>query len=373
VPAGNVLVVNTGSSSLKLSLLDPSDLVLFAADLAIPDGDVQAATAQALAGLAQPVHAVGHRVVHGGDRYTGPVLVDPQVRERLEALVPLAPLHQPAALAGLDAATRLLPGVPNVACFDTAFHATLPPAAHTYPVPASWRDRYGLRRYGFHGLSHAHVAHRVSALADTGTAQGAAQRRLVSCHLGAGASLAAIRGGRCIDTTMGFTPLDGLMMATRSGSIDPGAVLWLLRQPGMSAADVEAGLEHESGFVGLTGSADQRQVLEAGDPVAQLAVDVYLHRLRAGIAAMAAALGGLDVLAFTGGVGEHAPVVRARAAAGLAFLGIGVDAALNSGSTEPAPDREIGSADARVRTFVVRAREDLQIAREVRRVSLGPG
>jgi acetate kinase len=276
------------------------------------------------------------------------------VAAALEALTVLAPLHQPKSLAALAAVRRARPGLPEVACFDTAFHAGLPPAATTYALPAAWRERWPLRRYGFHGLSHAWAARR------------AGDGRVVTCHLGAGASLAAVRDGRCLDTTMGFTPLEGLVMATRSGSVDPGLLLWLLEQTDMSERDLAEALEHESGLRGLAGTSDMREVLAAaarGEPAATLARDVYIHRLRAGIAAMAAALGGLDTLVFTGGVGERAPEVRARAAEGLGFLGVALDAAANAGATG---DAEIGAPGAPARTLVVEAREDLEIARAVR-------
>ena len=245
---------------------------------------------------------------------------------------------------------RALPDVPAVACFDTAFHATLPAAAATYALPREWRERFGLRRFGFHGLSHAYASRRAAA------------PRVVSCHLGAGASLAAVRDGICVDTTMGFTPIEGLVMATRAGSVDPGLLLWLLRH-GLDADALERGLDREGGIKGLAGDADMRAVLARDDDDARLAIDVYVHRLRAGIAAMAAALGGLDTLVFTGGVGEHAPEIRARTAAGLGFLGLELDAEANANTTA---DAEIGAPDARARTLVVTAREDLEVARQVR-------
>ena len=264
----------------------------------------------------------------------------------------------------MDAVGAALPGVPAVACFDTAFHATLPPAAFTYALPAAWRERWGLRRFGFHGLSHSWIARRLPELAGGGPAP----RRVVSCHLGAGASLCAIDGGRSVDTTMGFTPLEGLVMATRSGSVDPGMLLWLLEREAVTEREMAAALEHESGLAGLAGTADMREVLAragAGDPASELAVEVYLHRLRAAIAAMVAALGGIDALAFTGGVGEHAPEIRARAVAGLAFLGIGIDELRNR---EVAGDAELTAAGATVRTFVIGAREGLEMARQARAV-----
>jgi acetate kinase len=343
-----VLVVNAGSSSLKLRLLGPRDELETERDLAPDDG---AALQAALAGMPAP-DAVGHRVVHGGARFRDAVRVDDGVAAALRELTDLAPLHQPAALAGMAAVGRALPDVPAVACFDTAFHATLPAAAATYALPAEWRERFGLRRFGFHGLSHAYASRRAAA------------PRVVSCHLGAGASLAAVRDGVCVDTTMGFTPMEGLVMATRAGSVDPGLVLWLLRH-GVGADALEQGLDREGGLRGLAGDGDMRAVLAREDGDARLALDVYVHRLRAAVAAMAAALGGLDALVFTGGVGEHAPEVRARTAAGLGFLGVQLDAEAN---VQAGADAEIGAPGAPARALVVTAREDLEVARQVRDV-----
>jgi len=343
-----VLVVNAGSSSLKLRLVGADDELVGTRDLA-PDDDV----GPALDALGE-ADAAGHRVVHGGERFSAPALIDDGVAAALEELTALAPLHQPKSLAALAAVRAARPGLPEVACFDTAFHAGLPAAASTYALPAVWRERWPLRRYGFHGLSHAWASRR------------AGSGRVVTCHLGAGASLAAVHGGRCVDTTMGFTPLEGLVMATRSGSVDPGLLLWLLERTGMTERELAEALEHESGLKGLAGTADMREVLAAaarGEEAATLALDVYVHRLRAGIAAMTAALGGVETLVFTGGVGERAPEVRARAADGLAFLGVHVDAERNIAGVQ-----EIGADGAPVRVLVVEAREDLEIARGVRAV-----
>lgn len=320
--------------------------------------------------VAQAVHhagsidAVGHRIVHGGTMFTEPVLLDRNVEQRLRDLTDLAPLHQPKSLAAMDAVNRALPDVPAVACFDTAFHATIPPVAATYALPSEWRARWGLKRYGFHGLSHAYASRRAAQMLD----RSPMGLRVVTCHLGAGASLCAVRDGRSVDTTMGFTPLEGLVMATRSGSVDPGLVLWLEEHAGTPASELAATLENRSGLLGLAGTDDMRMVLEradAGDPDARLAVDVYEHRLRAGIAEMTAALGGLDALVFTGGVGERSPPIRRLAVDGLAFLGVGLDFARNDAQE---PDREIGADGAAARTLVIEAREDLQMAREVRSV-----
>jgi acetate kinase len=358
-----ILVVNAGSSSLKLRLLGDDDDVLGTEDLGPVDGLGDGELGGALDSLGR-FDAVGHRIVHGGERFREPVVVDDDVRAELETLTTLAPLHQPKSLAALDAVTGLAPGVPAVACFDTAFHATLPPAAATYAVPAEWRDGLHVRRYGFHGLSHAYAARRAAAvLGHAG--------RLVTCHLGAGASLAAVHDGRCVDTTMGFTPLEGLVMATRSGTVDPGAVLWLITHHGLGPQAVADTLEHQSGLLALAGTADMATVVGAGqrgEPAAALALDVYVHRLRAAIAAMVAGLGGLDALVFTGGVGENAPAVRAAAVAGLGFLGATLDDRRNDEAVGAAvaPEADVTADGSTVRTLVVAAREDLEIARGVR-------
>jgi acetate kinase len=390
-PPHRVLVVNAGSSSLKLRVLGApgagSDEVTAAADLpavggALGGGADNAAIKEAI-GSFGPVDAVGHRVVHGGTLYAAPVVVTPEVRRRLETLTDLAPLHQPKSLAALDAVTAVLPDTPAVACFDTAFHATIPESAATFALPAEWRARWTLRRYGFHGLSHAYVSRRAAELTGRPAADGLATEltgdpspvapdrlRVVTCHLGAGASLAAVHGGRSVDTTMGFTPLDGLVMATRSGSVDPGLVLWLEEHAGMPPGELAATLESRSGLLGLTGTSDMREVLAravAGDARAALGRDVYLHRLRGCIAAMAAALDGLDALVFTGGVGERSAEIRSRAAGGLGFLGVHVDEARNCDGGD-FDDYEISAPGAGVRTFVIAAREDKQIAGEVRTV-----
>ncbi|KOX20646.1 acetate kinase [Saccharothrix sp. NRRL B-16348] len=348
------MVVNAGSSSLKLRLLSADDEVERTADVE-PD---PARLEDVLEDWPTP-DAVGHRVVHGGTRFTDPVVLDDLVRQALVDLTSLAPLHQPKSLAGLDSVHRLLPQVPAVACFDTAFHTTIPAAAATYAVPREWRDRYAIRRYGFHGLSHAHCARRVAELVSPGL-------RLVTCHLGAGASLAAVADGRSVDTTMGFTPLEGLVMATRSGTVDPGLVLWLEEHEELTPHEVATALEEESGLTALAGTGDLREIDAAaarGDPDAVLALDVYTHRLVGGVAAMAAALGGLDVLAFTGGVGEKSATVRRRAAERLGFLGVTIDPERNE---HVDGDTDITGPAARARTLVVTAREDLEIAHGTR-------
>ncbi len=363
-----VLVVNAGSSSLKLSLLDEHDHLHHAADVPLQPGQVDEATLRAELERGGHVDAVGHRIVHGGSELVDPTLIDAAVLRQLYALADLAPLHQPAALRALEVVARLLPGIPQVGCFDTAFHASIPAAAATYALPVEWRTRWNLRRFGFHGLSHAYASTRAAELGG----QAIETMRIVTCHLGAGASLAAVADGRSVDTTMGFTPLEGLVMATRSGSVDPGLMLWLIDHAGVTSSELQDALEHRSGLLGLTGIAEMEDALaaeEAGDANAELGVAVYLHRLRAGIAAMASAMDGLDALVFTGGVGENARSIRARAADGLGFLGIAVDPDRNAAAQL---DAEIGPADALVRVFAIRAREDIEIARGVRR-ALGSG
>jgi acetate kinase len=348
----HVLVVNAGSSTLKLSVLGPGDEVLDAAVLD-PDDDDRLAAFVTGAGT---VDAVGHRVVHGGGAFTGPVRVTGEVVTRLRALVPLAPLHQPGALAALDAVTALLPGVPAVACFDTAFHATIPRAAYLYAVPAAWRERWALRRFGFHGLSHAGAARRAAALSG-----GIRPWRVVTCHLGAGSSLCAVRDGRSVDTTMGFTPLEGLVMATRSGTVDPGLVLWLVEQAGLAPAEVRAGLGERGGLAALAGGRGDLRDIPPGDE----AYAVWLHRARRELGAMVAVLEGLDVVVFTGGIGEHQPRVRADLVTGLAWLGAALDPARNDAPPDGGGD--VSGPGSRVRVLVVPAREDVEIAAQVRR------
>jgi acetate kinase len=356
--------VNAGSSSLKLSLLSAEDRLLFSSSLPSSSGQVDEQALRTELERAGGVDMVGHRIVHGGSEFVEPVLIDEPVLSRLQALVDLAPLHQPKSLRALELVSRVLLDLPQVGCFDTAFHAHLPAAASTYALPAEWRNRWDLRRFGFHGLSHAYASRRAAELMQ----QPLQGLRTVTCHLGAGASLAAVEDGVSVDTTMGFTPLEGLVMATRSGSLDPGLILWLEEHVGIPPEELAAALEYRSGLLGLTGSADMQAILAAeenGDADATLAIGVYLHRLRASIAAMAAAMDGLDALVFTGGVGENSPTIRARAAAGLRFLGVRLDPVRNG---RAGLDTEVGMPDAPVRAFVIKAREDLQIAEDVRRV-----
>jgi acetate kinase len=367
-PRMRILVVNAGSSTLKLAVLDDGDLVVGSTTIDPWVGADDTDSIKDFVERNKPVDAVGHRIVHGGARFGEPVRLTPAVHTALEALTDLAPLHQPRALAGIEAVGSALPGVPMVGCFDTAFHRSMPAAAATYALPSSWQERFGLRRFGFHGLSHAYAARRTAQLVRSEVRD----LRIVTCHLGAGASLCAVSGGVSVDTTMGFTPLEGVVMATRSGSVDPGLLLWLLQARGIGVDELAQTLEHSSGLAGMTStSGDMREVqaaADAGQPASLLAIEVYVHRLRGAIAAMAAAMSGIDVLAFTGGVGEHHPRLRDAAAAGLGFLGVGVDPQANAETTADADITEPGSS---TRAVVVTSREDLEIARQVRQVVIG--
>jgi acetate kinase len=337
--------MNAGSTSVKLAV--------------VGDGGEVAAIQEAgdaPAGLA----AVGHRVVHGGERFREPLVLDDAAVAALDGLSALAPLHNGPALRMVREARERFPAIPHVAVFDTAFHATIPEEASTYAVPRRWREM-GVRRYGFHGISVEWSAERAAALL------GARPARLVVCHIGGGASASAVRDGRSVDTTMGFSPLEGLVMATRAGSLDPDIPLHLILRRGLAPEVVECAINEESGLVALAGSGDMREVEAAaggGDPAAARALAVHDHRLAAAVGALAASLGGLDALVFTGGAGEGSARLRAEAAGRLAHLGVAVDPARNA---EVAPDAEISAPGAGVRTLVVRAREEIVIARAVRR------
>jgi len=342
--------------------LDADDAVRFSRDL---DSDGLKVLGALGGGLDESkLEAVGHRVVHGGSLFSRTVVITDEILEQIESLEELAPLHQAAAVDGIHRARRAFPNLQHVACFDTSFHSDMPAAASTYAVPLRWRERLGVRRYGFHGLSHAYASRRAAEL----IGRPPESLRIVTCHLGAGASLAAVAGGRSVDTTMGFTPLEGLVMATRSGSIDPSIPLWLQDRGGLSPAEVKDALERDSGLTGLAGTPDMREVLKlaaAGNAQAVLARDVYLHSLRGGIARMTASMQGLDAVVFTGGVGERSFEIRSMAAAGLDFLGIRLDEARNR---QVQGDSDISADAAPVRATVVMAREDIQMAREIRRL-----
>ncbi len=389
-----IFVCNSGSSSLKFSLFDseselllaegeidwtmtPTQLVWrrpgqeeFRENLRLAKhadavarifDDLQAGPSAPLQGLAE-LGAIGHRVVHGGDRYTKAVLITPEVKRVIGELAELAPLHNPAALAGITAVEQILPDTPQVAVFDTAFHATLSKAARTYPVPHQWTSEWGIRRYGFHGLSHSYCTSRAAEVI------GRRDLRLVIAHLGNGASVSAVRNGVCVDTSMGFTPLDGVMMGTRSGSLDPGILVYVLEHKGMNGSQLDIALNDQAGLLGVSGvSSDMREVLaESSDnPDARLAVDVYVHRIRQTVGSMAATLGGIDAMVFTAGVGEHAPEIRKRVCENLEFLGLELDQEANESCR---PDADIAMPTSPARILVIGTREDLTIVREAHRL-----
>ena len=333
-----ILVVNAGSTSLKLSAVEADDSAVPVRSLAeVPDGVVAAA----------------HRVVHGGARFVEPVVIDDAVRRELEELSELAPLHNVPALAALDEARRALPSIPHVAVFDTAFHATIPDEARTYALPRQWREEWGIRRFGFHGLSVAWAAERVRV------------PRLVVCHLGGGCSVTAVLDGRSVDTTMGFSPLEGVPMATRPGSIDAEILLYLLRHETASPDELEHALEHDSGLLGLGGSSRVEELEASDEPAARLALSVFCYRVAAAVASLTAALGGLDALVFTAGIGEGSAFVRERVCGRLGFLGVELDPDANG---EARPDADVAAGDSRVRAWVVHAREDAIAARAARGV-----
>jgi acetate kinase len=311
-------------------------------------------------GSASEIDVVGHRVVHGGPRYEEPVLITPEVKSAIAAASEFAPLHTGAELDGMEIVQKLLGPIPQVAVFDTGFHRNMPPRAAVYPGPYEWFED-GIRRYGFHGINHQYCAARAAKL----LRRDLASLKLVTCHLGAGCSLAAISEGRGIDTTMGFTPLEGLMMGSRSGSVDPGILTYLMRQRRLQAHEIDEMLNQKSGLLGISGvSGDMREILTAmrqGHPRARLAFDIYIHRLQAGIGAMVAVLGGIDALVFTAGVGENSPAVRSAACGKLEFLGLKLD---DSANTQVSADEDVAAQDSRVRVLVIRAQEEWAIAGE---------
>lgn len=354
------LILNAGSSTLKWAVVDARAGTTVASGTEGWTGGRGDQIAARLA-AAPAFAAVGHRVVHGGAEFRAAVRVDAGVRARLDALVELDPLHMPPALAGIDAVAAAFPDVPQIAAFDTAFHATLPAAAAGYALPHEWTSAWGLRRFGFHGLSVAHAVGRAAALA------GRMPPRLIVCHLGGGCSITAVADGRSIDTTMGLTPLEGVVMATRSGSVDPGLLLHLILRRGVAPADLQTALDERSGLLGVSGvSGDLRQVLaaaDAGDARAGLAYGEFVWSLRRAIGAMAGVLGGADAVVFTGGIGENSARARADVAAALPHLWL--DEAANAAAI---PDCDVAAGGSLVRAFVVRAREDLVILAEIARV-----
>ena len=357
-----VLVADAGSSSLRLTVFGDGGQVLNEHHSESPPGEGAAQALRQLLKEGPPPAAAGHRIVHGGPELRSHALLDDAVRVRLARVADLAPLHVPQALTVVDAARDLLPGVPHVACFDTVFHAGLPVAAREYAVPADWRDTYGLRRYGFHGLSYAWALARTAEL----LGRRPEQLHLVMVHLGGGCSACAVRDGRSVDTTMGFTPLEGLVMSRRSGSIDPGALTWLLTRKNVPANEIEDVLNQRSGLLALSGtSGDTRDLVRsraAGDERAALALDVFTHQCRRGIAGMAASLSRLDALVFTGEIGEDQPEVREEVCAGLSVFG------LTGGLRPVVAERPeiISEPGARVPVVVVPTGEAQQIDLETR-------
>src|SRR6266480_3630085 len=320
--------------------------------------------------LAQPsdIDIVGHRIVHGGQEFRESTLITPTVKDAIRHLSSYAPLHNPINLEGIEAVERILPHVPQVAVFDTAFHSQLPMAAQVYPGPYEWYEQ-GIHRYGFHGISHQYCSRRAAQI----LGKDLESLRLITCHLGNGCSLAAVHHGRSIDTTMGFTPLEGLMMGSRSGSIDPGLMLYLLQQKKLTVEQLDETLNKASGLRGISGSGDMRQVLrdiKEGKPRAKLAFDMFVHRLRYYIGAMLATLGGLDALVFTGGIGENAAEVREATCESFAFLGLKLDAQKNQQS--PA-DQDISASDSAIPVLIVQTQEDWAIARECWELALSTG
>ncbi len=311
------------------------------------------------------IDVVGHRIVHGGPEHTSSVVITPEVKEAIERASAFAPLHNPINLEGIETVEHMLPQVPQVAVFDTAFHSHMPPAAAVYPGPYAWFEQ-GIRRYGFHGISHQYCAQRAAQM----LGREPADLRLITCHLGNGCSLAAIRGGQSIDTTMGFTPVEGLMMGSRSGSVDPGILTYLVREKGYTAEQLDQVLNKESGLKGVSGvSSDMRAILAAiqgGNERARLAFDIYVHRLRSYIGAMLATLGGVDALVFAGGVGEHAPSIRWAACKAFGFMGLQLDAQKNA---HAAADQDIAGPASTVRVLVVQTQEDWSIAKDCWRLT----
>jgi len=360
--AGVILALNVGSSSLKAALFEagaePNAIARTKIDGAAgPDRAIASAldwVGSAAAG--RELAAAGHRVVHGGDRFHASVRLTPQIVDALDALTPLAPLHQPECMAAVRALTRLRPDLPQVACFDTAFHWSQPPVAQRLGLTRALHDR-GVRRYGFHGLSYEHVAGRLKTL-DPRLAAG----RVVAAHLGSGASLCAMAAGKSVETTMGFSPLDGLLMSTRCGTLDPGAVLYLLQHEGMSAHQVQDLLYRRSGLLGVSGlSGDMKVLLASPQTAASEAIELFVHRAAREICALAVSLGGLDGVVFTGGIGENSAEIRGRIAARLNWLGLDLAPDPDDG----VGDRRISARSSRIAAWVLPADEEIVIARHV--------
>jgi len=365
----SVFVLNTGSSSVKYRVVDAESGVVSASGIVDRIGEPGSDTSDHRAAIARileqldrsAIDAVGHRIVHGGSRFVQATVIDDDVERGIEQLAPLAPLHNPPGLLGIRAARAALPDVPQVAVFDTAFHARMPDAARHYAIDADIAAEHGVLRYGFHGTSYRIVSERTAEF----LGRPLDELRMIVLHLGNGASAAAIAGGRSVDTSMGMTPLEGLVMGTRSGDLDPAVLIYLQRTAGMTVDEVDDLLNRRSGVLGLSGRSDMREVVAAaaqGEQGARLALDVYAHRLRHYIGAYLAVLGGADALVFTAGVGENGPEVRAAALEGLSGLGLELDAAANAAPGRGA--RRISPAGARIEVLVVPTDEEFQIARE---------
>jgi len=389
-----ILVLNCGSSSIKYQLLDMEHETLLAKGLLERIGledsvlthqatgrekyrevspvkdhtagvkkvlDILFDAEQGVIRDASEIAAVGHRVVHAGEEFSGSVLITPQVKTALRRCVDLAPLHNPPNLLGIDAAEKALPGTPQVGVFDTAFHQTMPKKAYLYALPYELYKKYGVRRYGFHGTSHRYVAQRAAELLN----RPLADLRLITCHLGNGCSTTAIAGGKVVDTSMGMTPLEGLVMGTRSGDVDPAILPWVMRQEGLGPDGIDSLINKKSGLLGVSGiSNDMREVEEAaqaGNERAQLAYDMFAYRLRKYIGAYAAAMDGVDAVVFTAGIGENSASVRSAVCQGLGFLGIAIDEEKNNSKEK---EKDIASPAAKVRVLVIPTNEELVIARD---------
>lgn len=364
-----VFVANSGSSSIKWELVDIDSASRVRGGIVQrigePDGDAPDHAAAMTAILdelgGETPRVIGHRVVHGGSRFSAATVVTDEVEAAIDELSALAPLHNPANLAGIRAARAAFPGVPNVAVFDTAFHQTIAADAHTYAIDADLAAQHGVRRYGFHGTSYQYVSRAAATL----LGRPVEQTKLIVFHLGNGASVCAIDGGRSVDTSMGMTPLEGLVMGTRSGDLDPGAIFHLNREAGLSVAELDTLLNRRSGILGLSGHGDMRDLqtaIEEGDAASRLALDVYVHRLRHYLGAYLVELGGADAVVFTAGVGENSPEVRTETLAGLEGFGIAVDADRNAVRSREA--RLISPDSAAVAALVVPTNEELEIARQ---------
>jgi len=386
----SILVINAGSTSLKFGLFDAdARAALLSGSIDWPGGDRQrarlavrrgdepetrsvvavtddrSATLCAIGALGADHHvnAVGHRVVHGGTEFQGAARIDERVKSTIDSLAELAPLHNPPALEAIQTAEAALPGVPQVAVFDTAFFSCLPPRAYIFPLPYKWYEKWGIRRFGFHGISNSYCAARASEL----LVRRPTELRLVTCHLGGGCSATAVRNGQAVATTMGFTPLAGLMMGTRSGSVDPGILIHLQRRHGLTVDDLDQALHHHSGLLGASGvSADMAQIEAAanqGNERARVTFDIFADNVRSIIGAMTVTLGGIDALVFTDRIGEGSSALRAAACEGLECIGVRLDPQRNA---DCRPDADVAAADSRARVLVIHTREELMIARETR-------